>query len=328
MAPRDPSQSPPTGFFLHPSAPLHDPGWGHPEHQGRLRALASAVSGALPELNERVVQLPAERASREALLRVHTAEHLARVAAASRQAAEVGQPVLAGPETPLSPASWDAIAGSSGAAVEAVTQVARGRLRNAFVATRPPGHHASSALAMGFCPVNHVAVATRHLQATGLAERVAIVDWDVHHGNGTQDLFYEDGSVYLLSLHQYPFYPGTGPAEERGAGAGLGTTLNVPITAGTGSSEYLASFESALTRVEEEFAPDFVLVSAGYDTLSQDPLGGLLLEPEDFTAFTRLVCDWADRVCNGRVVALLEGGYHPEQTAEAAVATILALAEE
>jgi acetoin utilization deacetylase AcuC-like enzyme len=286
------------------------------------------VAGALPELNGRVVQESADRASRDALLRVHTVEHLARVAAASRQSAEVGQPVLAGPETPLSPASWDAIVGSAGAAVEAVSQVARGRLRNAFVATRPPGHHASSAFAMGFCPVNHVAVAARHLQAAGLAERVAIVDWDVHHGNGTQDLFYEDGSVYFLSLHQYPFYPGTGPAEERGAGAGLGTTLNVPITAGTGSVEYLTAFEAALAQVESEFEPDFVLISAGYDTLSQDPLGGLLVEPDDFTALTRLVCTWADRVCQGRVVALLEGGYHPEQTAEAAVTTLLALAED
>jgi acetoin utilization deacetylase AcuC-like enzyme len=181
---------------------------------------------------------------------------------------------------------------------------------------------------MGFCPVNHVAVAARHLQASGLAPRVVIVDWDVHHGNGTQDLFYEDGSVYYLSLHQYPFYPGTGPAEDRGAGAGLGTTLNVPLSEGTGSVEYLEAFEAALARIESEFAPDFVLVSAGYDTLSQDPLGGLLLEPADFSALTRLVCAWADRACGGRVVALLEGGYHPEQTAEAAVTTLLALSED
>jgi acetoin utilization deacetylase AcuC-like enzyme len=181
---------------------------------------------------------------------------------------------------------------------------------------------------MGFCPVNHIAVAARHLQASGLASRVAIVDWDVHHGNGTQDLFYEDGSVYFLSLHQYPFYPGTGPAEERGAGAGLGTTLNVPLAEGTGSVAYLSAFEAALDLVESEFAPDFVLVSAGYDTLSQDPLGGLLLEPDDFSTLTRLVCAWAERACDGRVVALLEGGYHPGQTAQAAVATLLALAED
>jgi acetoin utilization deacetylase AcuC-like enzyme len=173
-----------------------------------------------------------------------------------------------------------------------------------------------------------VAVAARHLQASGLAARVAIVDWDVHHGNGTQDLFYEDGSVYFVSLHQYPFYPGTGPAEERGAGAGFGTTLNVPLPAGTATAEYLSAFEAALDRVESEFAPDFVLISAGYDTLSRDPLGGLLLEPEDFSELTRRVCTWAERACGGRVVALLEGGYHPEQTAEAAVTTLLALSED
>lgn len=315
----------PTGFFLPPAAPLHDPGWGHPEHQGRLRAIASAVGARLPDLHERVRQIASEPATHEQLTRVHPMSYLERLEEAAREAKRTGRQVLAGPETPLSGASWEAIAESSGAAVQAVTHVVRGALRNAFVATRPPGHHASAAAAMGFCAVNHVAVAARHLQATGEAERVAIVDWDVHHGNGTQDLFYEDGGVFYASLHESPLFPGTGAASERGRGAGEGTTLNVPLRAGTSGPEYLLAFEDALARVEGDFRPDFVLVSAGYDALAADPLGGLDLEPNDFAEMTRLVTAWADRVCSGRVVAVLEGGYHPERTGAAAVATLLAL---
>jgi acetoin utilization deacetylase AcuC-like enzyme len=234
--------------------------------------------------------------------------------------------VEVGAETPLSGASWDAIRGSAGAALTAVDGVAGGTFRNAFVATRPPGHHASAERAMGFCAVNHVAVAARHLQATGAAERVAIVDWDVHHGNGTQDIFYEDPSVFFLSLHQSPFYPGTGAAGERGRGAGSGTTLNVPLPAGTRGPEYGRALRGALRRAEEAFAPNFLLVSAGYDALARDPVGGMALEPGEFFDLTLDVMAWADRACEGRIVALLEGGYEPRRTGEAAVATLGALA--
>lgn len=178
---------------------------------------------------------------------------------------------------------------------------------------------------MGFCAVNHVAVTARHLQAEGLAERVAIVDWDVHHGNGTQDIFYGDGSVYYLSLHQVPLFPGTGAAEERGEGAGTGATLNVPLPAGLPRIDYLRRFHEAVERADNEFHPDFVLVSAGYDTLAGDPLGDLRLEPEDFTELTRILVAWAGRTCSGRIVALLEGGYAPERTGAAVVASLLGL---
>ncbi|MSR22979.1 MAG: histone deacetylase [Gemmatimonadetes bacterium] len=317
---------PPTGFLLHPSAPLHDPGWGHPEHQGRLPAIATAVERALPVLHGKVEPVEARFATLEELTRVHPRGYLERIEAACRQADELGAQVEVGQETPVSGGSWDAIRGSSGAAIVAVEGVIEGTLRNAFVAARPPGHHASAGQAMGFCPVNHVALAARHLQSTGAAERIAIVDWDVHHGNGTQDIFLLDPTVFFLSLHQFPFYPGTGSAEERGVAEGLGTTLNVPLPARTTGKAYRQAFTDAITQAEGAFAPDLILISAGFDAMAGDPIGGMLLEPGDFFELARTVMGWAERACSGRVVALLEGGYHPARTGQAVAATLAALA--
>lgn len=316
----------PTGFFLPEAAPLHDTGWGHPEHQGRLRALASTVGRDLLALHGRVVQLEAPAASDEILARVHPEAHLTRIRRAVEVAASSGASVALDPDTHVSAASWDALAGSSGALVDAVERLFEGKLACAFVAARPPGHHATATRAMGFCLVNHVAVAARHARATGLAERVAIVDWDVHHGNGTQEIFYRDPDVFYLSLHQSPHYPGTGRAEERGAGPGEGTTLNVPLTAGIPRDAYLEAFDAALEIAEEAFAPDLVLVSAGYDALAGDPLGGFLLEPSDFHGMTLRVMAWAERAGHGRVAAVLEGGYDPGRTGLAVVATLRAMA--
>ncbi len=289
---------PPTGFLLHPSAPLHDPGWGHPEHQGRLPAIAAAVEQALPVLHGKVEPVEVRFATLDELRRVHPLPYLERVQAASRRAGEIDARVEVGAEVPVSSGSWDAIRGSSGAALVAVEGVWSGALGNAFVATRPPGHHASAEQAMGFCAVNHVAVAARHLQAT----------------------------VFFLSLHQFPFYPGTGGSDERGEGAGAGATLNVPLPARTTGDAHERALAGALGRAEAAFEPDFILVSAGYDALAGDPIGGMLLEPAHFFRLTRAVLEWAARACSGRVVALLEGGYHPARTGLAAVATLAALA--
>ncbi|MEX0936046.1 MAG: histone deacetylase, partial [Gemmatimonadota bacterium] len=179
----------------------------------------------------------------------------------------------------------------------------------------------------GFCAVNHVAVAARHLQAERLAERVLIVDWDVHHGNGTQDIFYADPSVHLLSLHQMPLFPGTGAPEETGEGPGRGTIWNVPLAAGLSRREHLDLFRDSLARLAETVVPDFILISAGYDALAGDPLASLSLEPEDFAELTREVSGWADAVCGGRVVAVLEGGYDPARTGRAVGKTLRALAD-
>jgi len=179
---------------------------------------------------------------------------------------------------------------------------------------------------MGFCLFNSVAVAARWLQAYGHAERVLIVDWDVHHGNGTQDIFYEDPSVYFISLHQYPWYPGTGADTERGAGEGTGTTLNVPLPAGTTRADYVRRFEAAVATAAEDFTPDFILVSSGFDAMAGDPLGNLLLEPEDMYRMTRHLIEGVGAECDGKVVALLEGGYVPERLGDGTVAVLRALA--
>jgi acetoin utilization deacetylase AcuC-like enzyme len=231
-------------------------------------------------------------------------------------------------DTLVSAASWRAAAGSSGALLTAVQRVADGTLSAGFVATRPPGHHATQDRAMGFCLINHVAVAARWLQATGRAERVLIVDWDVHHGNGTQDVFYSDGTVFYMSLHQSPHYPGTGAADEFGIGEGAGWTLNVPLPAGTSVVDYRKHFSDSIEQALETCRPDFILISAGFDVMAGDPLGGMLLEPEDLHDLTREVMERAEGFgeSGAGVVAALEGGYDPGRTGLGAAAVLRALA--
>ncbi len=318
--------TPPTAFLLHPAASLHDTGWGHPEHQGRLRALASSVGKDMLALHGRAEQVMPDPADESELLRVHPASHLEAVKRAVELSAAEGRPLEFAPETVVSDATWDAILGSLGAAITACDGVVNGRFRNAFVATRPPGHHCNADTAMGFCAVNTVAVVARRLVDERQADRVLIVDWDVHHGNGTQDIFRADPDVFYLSLHEWPQFPGTGAASERGGGAGEGTTLNVPLPAGTDGPAFLDALRSALDRVLETFEPDFVLVSSGFDGLAADPLGGFLLEPSDFHAATAILSERVGSVCDGRIVALLEGGYDPRATGLATVAVLRSLA--
>ncbi len=321
-----PSQVATTGFLLHPSSALHDTGPGHPEHPGRLRALADSVGREIAALGGRVVvDVPVEVDLSELRL-VHTADHLAAIEAASQRARAEARLVALDPDTVVSAASLEAALGAVGAAWAAAGAVARGDRRNAFVATRPPGHHASSGRAMGFCLFNTVALTARWLQERGLAERVLVVDWDVHHGNGTQDVFWEDPSVHLLSLHQAPHWPGTGRPSEIGAGAGEGATHNVEVAAGADWTTYGPSFERALDEAFEASRPDFVLVSAGYDALAADPLGGLCLGPADFHRMTEMVLQRSSKGGESRLVAMLEGGYDPPGTGSAVAMTIRALA--
>ena len=314
------------GFFLHPASPLHDTGWGHPEHQGRLRALAQTVGRDLLTLHGHVDQMECGEAELDDVLRVHTPEHVQTVREACRRAEEGDTLVALDTDTKVSGASWAAALGSAGAGIAAAKAVVAGDIRTAFVAGRPPGHHATPNRAMGFCLFNSIAVVARWLQTHGHAERVLIVDWDVHHGNGTQEAFYEDPTVYFVSLHQSPHYPGTGAAEERGAVAGEGYTLNVPLPGGTPRPEYRERFERAVLEATHGFRPDFVLVSAGFDVMAGDPLGGMLLEAEDLHAMTRFLVERVATSCDGRVIALLEGGYDPVRLGVGAVAVIRALA--
>lgn len=313
-----------TALVMHPDCARHDPGWRHPEHQGRLPGVVRALERETPALLDLVLQREARPAAESDLLRVHPDAHLQRLREAAEEAALRGQPVFLDPDTAVSAASWDAALAAAGCAIDAAALVAGGEARTAFALTRPPGHHASASGAMGFCLLNNVAVAARWLQANGFA-RVLILDWDVHHGNGTQDIFYRDGSVYFLSLHLSPHYPGTGRPQERGEGSGEGTTRNVTLAPGTSATEYRRRFEEALAEALGEFEPEFILVSAGFDCLAGDPLGGLMLEPEDLHGITARVLGAAEPA-GGRVAVVLEGGYVPDRLGSGVVAVVRALA--
>jgi acetoin utilization deacetylase AcuC-like enzyme len=313
-------------LVMHPDCARHDTGWNHPEHQGRLPAIVQALYQDTPALLDHIIQHEAQPATRLQLQRVHTPQLIARVHDAAAEAARTDSSVHLDADTVVSPASWDAALASAGCAIDAVALVMTRRAQTAFAVCRPPGHHATRDRAMGFCLFNNVAVAARAAQAEHGIERVLIIDWDVHHGNGTQDIFYHDDRVYYVSLHLGHHYPGTGADDERGIGAGAGRTLNVPLDAGTPADVYLARFEAAIERAFADAQPELVLISAGYDCLLGDPLGGLRLEPAHLHRMTLHIRQKAAGPADGRVVAALEGGYVPKRVGAGVVATLRALA--
>lgn len=308
-----------TGLVLDDVVLRHDSGPGHPESAGRIESIREELRRT--GLRERCVGLEWRSAGWADLNLVHTEEYL-RLA---EREIRGGRRQLSTGDTPICEASWEAAKAATGMALAAVDQVMGGVLDNAFSVARPPGHHASSGAGMGFCIFNHVAIAARHAQKKFGVERVAIVDWDVHHGNGTQDIFYEDGSVHYFSTHQAPWYPGTGWPDETGRGKGRGATLNVPFPAGAGMAEIGPAFRDRWTMAMRDFSPGLILISAGFDARRGDPLGGLLLEDADFRELTARVMDVAEKVCGHRVVSLLEGGYHLAGLASAAAAHLEAL---
>jgi acetoin utilization deacetylase AcuC-like enzyme len=316
----------PTALVTHRDCGRHDTGWGHPEHMGRLPAIVQALYRDTPAFLDVVLQHEAQVSTEAQLLRVHSAEHVATIRAAAVEAEGSGELVRLDPDTVVSSASWDAALAAAGCAVDAVSLVIDRRARTALALARPPGHHATRDRAMGFCLFNNVAVAARAAQVDHGLERILIIDWDVHHGNGTQDIFYDDPHVHYLSLHLAPHYPGTGGAEEKGSDAGKGATLNVPLPKNTSAAEYRRAFTDSLDRAFSAAQPDLVLVSAGYDCLAGDPLGGLLLEPADVHGMTRTVMQHAAATADGRVVVVLEGGYAPPRVGEGVRATMRALA--
>lgn len=313
-------------LLTHPDCHAHDPGPGHPERRERLDAAGAALA-ADPALGPDVlVRADALRATEEALLRVHTPGHLARVRAHVDAAARTGMLDWLEPETPVSAGSWRAALAAAGAAVAAAERVARGEARAAFALVRPPGHHAWADRAGGYCLLNNVAIAARAAQAAGLARRVLVVDWDVHHCDGTQSIFWEDPSVYVLSMHLWPHYPHTGAPDERGAGAGLGTTRNVAVPHGTRAPEQRRLFEDGLAAALAGFRPELVLLSCGLDPLEGDPEGGLHLEPADLHAMTRALVERAAAAGCARIAAVLEGGYVPARLGLGVAQVVRALA--
>ena len=297
----------------------HDTGHGHPESSRRFDAVVHAFDAA--GLRAKMLALDPREITRDDLLLAHTAEY---VALAEHEIRSGGEQLSTG-DTVISRHSWEAALAAAGSALAAVDAVAAGKVARAFCTVRPPGHHASADHGMGFCIFNNIALAARHAQRRHGIARVLIVDWDVHHGNGTQDIFYEDGSVFFFSTHQSPWYPGTGRADETGSGAGQGTTLNCPLPAFSGRKEIFACFEEKLLPAMEKFRPEFVLISAGFDSRAEDPLGHFLLADEDFADLTRFVAGIAERHAGGRIVSLLEGGYNLRGLASAATAHVQAL---
>lgn len=291
------------GFLYHPDYLKHQTGPGHPERPERLSYLVNHLLGQ-PIWNS-LIHLQPQHARTDHITLVHPENYVSGIA----KACSSGVTVLDGGDTHVGRDSYDVALLAAGAVVEAVDQVMTGKLDAAFCAVRPPGHHAETATAMGFCLFNNAAIAARYAQKNHGVERVAILDWDVHHGNGTQEIFYEDSSVLYISIHQYPFYPGTGAAEETGSGKGKGFTLNCPMNAGSGEREYLEAFHHRILPALENFKPELMILSAGFDAHKDDPLAGINLSEETFGKMTEIVKHVAEMYCAGKIVSVLEGGY-------------------
>ncbi|MEN8144145.1 MAG: histone deacetylase [Gemmatimonadota bacterium] len=314
-------------FVHHEACSLHDTGWQHPEHQGRLRAVMQSLSAALPELHGLVEPIEGVPADPAILTLAHTEAHVDRVKAACSEAAETGQLVHLEADTVVCGPSWEAALAATGSALSAVRSVTDGSFESAFCAIRPPGHHATRDRAMGFCLFNHVALAAREAIDAGRAEKVLIVDWDVHHGNGTQDIFYEDPDVFFLSMHQWPHYPGTGAAGEAGKGPGEGFTINCPLGPGLDPAVYVETLLAAAETALRSFEPDLLLISAGFDAAVGDPLGGFTLRSEHFRELTIGLAERTSATADGRIVSLLEGGYNSPELGVNVVAHLRALTE-
>ncbi|MDN3511198.1 MAG: histone deacetylase [Candidatus Jettenia sp. CY-1] len=280
----------------------HDTGHGHPENAKRLENTLKHLkaTGLWDQLR---VEKP-RAASLEEIGLIHAENYIQTI----KQIANTGGQLDS--DTIISAASYDAAVHAVGAPLAAIDFIMKGEEKNAFCLIRPPGHHATPARGMGFCLFNNVAVAAKYIQSKYKLERVFIIDWDVHHGNGTQDAFFNDPTILYFSMHRYPFYPGSGRKEESGWDKGEGFTINVPVPANISSQRYIELFTDVIKKNADQFIPEFIIISAGFDTYKKDPIGGLNLDREDFRILTEIVIRTAQKYCNGRLVSCLEGGYN------------------
>ncbi len=304
-----------TVLYTHPACLEHDTGPGHPERPDRLRAVLAALE---TEEFKGLQRESAPLAEESQLLLAHTVRHVDGV----RQRVPESGLAAIDPDTIVSPGSWEAARRAAGAVVAAVDLVMARRAGNAFCAVRPPGHHAERTGAMGFCLFNNIAIGALHARQVHQVRKIAVVDFDVHHGNGTQDVFENDPDMFFASTHQSGIYPGTGAAAEHGIANNI---VNVPLPAGTGSEAWRAAMSGSLLPALTSFEPELILISAGFDAHEADPLAGMRLTAEDFGWGTQMICQVAQQVCGGRVVSTLEGGYDLDALAESAAAHVRAL---
>ena len=305
----------PTAFLADPIAKEHATVTGHPERPARWDAAIRGLGKTpLTDVQPRI-------ATRDELTLCHTPAYID----TAKRDVESGLSSLSTGDTDICPRSYDVALHAVGTCLNAVDLIAQGRTNNAFCIVRPPGHHATPDRGMGFCLFNNIAIAARYAQMKYDLDRILIADWDVHHGNGTQDIFYDDPSVFFFSTHQSPWYPGTGSAGERGDNGGEGATMNCPFPAGSGRDEILGAFRTKLLPVMKDYRPDLVMISAGFDSRAGDPLGQFLLTDEDFAELTSLLREVADEHCHGRLISVLEGGYNLDGLTRAVAAHTKAL---
>lgn len=288
---------------------LHDTGMYHPESPDRLKSIISGLKE--PEIWNNLNHLIFDPADTEIIQKVHTKKHIEFIREKCRRAKVTNSfELLDAGDTPVCKDSFDIALLAAGGCISAVDAVMSGVLKRVFCAVRPPGHHAEGSTPMGFCLFNNAAVAAMYAKEKYNLKRILILDWDVHHGNGTQEIFYEDDQVFFISLHQYPFYPGTGAREEKGRLKGEGFTLNCPMRAGSGEENYLEAFEKDIIPVFNLFQPELFIISAGFDAHKDDPLANINLTEESFRKLTNYVVSYANKFSEGRIISILEGGYN------------------
>lgn len=299
----------------------HVTGAGHPENHHRLEEIYSMLKG--DDMHGLFQEICPRAATHEELALIHTPAYIKHIEKTA------GKPyTMLDPDTHTSAGSWEAAVFAAGGVIKALDLLIASKADNGFALIRPPGHHAETAKAMGFCIFNNIAIGTQYLLQRCKLSRILIVDWDLHHGNGTQNCFYKSPEVLYFSVHQYPYYPGSGSVQETGAAEGRGYTVNVPLPGGQGDADYLRIFQEILHPITDEYKPEFILVSAGYDTYFQDPLGAMEITPPGFYSMTASLMDLAAKYCGCKILFALEGGYHLQGITASVKKTLIALVNE